>query len=99
MTRLSSSRRDLLLVPKDDLVSIDIHQHRPLSAEPPLQRKIDACQRTRFRLALSMPAGSDRRTILIQPQATGRGMNIKPDLAKPGLFRDRSEAGRLLAAK
>src|SRR2546428_3848027 len=26
-------------------------------------------------------------------------MNIKPDLPKPGLFRDRSEAGRLLAAK
>src|SRR4030081_1818367 len=26
-------------------------------------------------------------------------MNIQPDLPKPGLFRDRSEAGRLLAAK
>ena len=26
-------------------------------------------------------------------------MNVKPDLPKPGLFRDRSEAGRLLAAK
>src|SRR6266478_1931382 len=26
-------------------------------------------------------------------------MNIKPDLPKPGLFRDRSDAGRLLAAK
>src|SRR5437899_5686506 len=26
-------------------------------------------------------------------------MNIKPDLPKPGLFRDRSEAGRLLAEK
>src|SRR5258706_435712 len=26
-------------------------------------------------------------------------MNIKPDLVRPGLFRDRREAGRLLAAK
>jgi hypothetical protein len=26
-------------------------------------------------------------------------MNIKPELPRPGLFRDRREAGRLLAAK
>src|SRR6267154_191682 len=26
-------------------------------------------------------------------------MNIKPELVRPGLFRDRREAGRLLAAK
>jgi Phosphoribosyl transferase domain len=26
-------------------------------------------------------------------------MNIKPELPRPGLFRDRAEAGRLLAAK
>src|SRR3977135_847792 len=26
-------------------------------------------------------------------------MNVKPDVLKPGLFRDRREAGRLLAAK
>src|SRR3984893_6185189 len=52
----------------------------------------------RFDLALSIPAESDRRAIL-NSQTTGRSMNIKPDLPKPGLFRDRSEAGRLLAAK
>jgi hypothetical protein len=82
---------------KGDRVSIDIHQHRALSAELRCSGKLMPINAPVFISLYRFQL--DRRTILIQPQATVRGMSIKPDLPKPCLFRDRSEAGRLLAAK